>query len=329
MKRKCPFCYRELNGGSSHIYKCKNIPLNLSKENIKFEFYKFNFPEISDKDILYKEHSIKNKTLPVLRTEYNVDFKSIQWLMKYHGIKKRTHAEGVLIAAKKTKETVKEKYGVNNISQLKEIKEKKKKTFIKHYGVDNIRKWKPFYDYVNKIIKEKYGITKSELISIKSKEVWERKTDEQKQNWLLKSIHTDEAMAKSLKHAGYRTSKLETKIENVLKENNISYTHQFILKNFKKRKFYDFYLPEYNIIIEINGDYWHANPYIYKPNDIIHYCFGDKKAKEIWEKDKKKKELAENKGYKIIYIWEMELKQLKTNKQILECLIIKLNNYEN
>lgn len=33
---------------------------------------------------------------------------------------------------------------------------------------------------------------------------------------------------------------------------------------------------------------------------------------------------AENKGYKVIYIWEKDLNQLETNKQILEHLKTKL-----
>jgi len=324
IKRRCPFCNRECIHGSKHIYACKLRPLNLSKKEIKFEYYKFNFPEISKKEILYKEHTLKNKTLPVLRKEFGLDFKAIQWLMDYHGIKKRNHKDGVLIAAQKTKKTLNDKFGVDNVSQLKEVKEKKKKTFLKHYGVDNIRKWKPFYTYINKVVEEKYGMSRNELIGIRSKESWKRKTDEQKNEWLLKSIHSDSAKIKALHKSGYRTSKLETRIEECLKENNISYTHQFLLKINKTRRFYDFYLPEFNIIIEVNGDYWHANPKVYKANDIINYCFGKKKAKEIWEKDKKKKEFAKIKGYKVIYIWEKSLHKLKTNKEILEHLKSKL-----
>ena len=317
-KRKCPFCEQEFNGGSPHIYKCKKRPLNFNKDKIKFEFYKFNFPKICNKNTLYNEHIINKLSLLELRTKYGLDYKAIQWVMSYFNIEWRKHGESVKLGAKKSQKYYNKNFGVDNCSQLEEIKQRKRQTFLKHYGVDNIRKWKPFYDYVDKVIEEKYGMSKSELLSIRSKEVWAKLTDEQKNEWLNKSINSDEARRKSTKHSGYRTSKLETRIEEVLKENNISYTHQYIIKKNKKRKFYDFHITEYNILIEVNGDYWHANPENYKPNDVIHYCFGEVKAVEIWERDKIKKEFAENKGYKVIYIWEKELNKLKTNKQILE-----------
>jgi G:T-mismatch repair DNA endonuclease (very short patch repair protein) len=323
-KRKCPFCEKELNGGSSHLYKCHKKPEDKSKDELKFMFYEFNFPEFCDKDNLYKEYIVEKKGFTELREKYNIDFKAIGWIIQYLSLDYRNHSEAVFLGAEKTKKSLKEKFGVENVSQLEEIKEKKRQTFLKHYGVDNIRKWKPFYDYVDKVIEDKYGMSSSELKSIRSKEVWERKTDEQKNEWLLKSIHSDESRRKVLHQSGYRTSKLETRIEEVLKENNITYTYQFIIKNGKKRKFYDFFLKEYDIIIEVNGDYWHANPEQYKSNDIIHYCFGKTPAKKIWENDKIKKEWAETKGYKVVYIWEKELNNLKTNKQILEHLKTKL-----
>lgn len=40
----------------------------------------------------------------------------------------------------KVREKVKQKYGVENISQIKEVKEKVKETVLKKYGVDNISK---------------------------------------------------------------------------------------------------------------------------------------------------------------------------------------------
>jgi len=327
-KRICPFCKRELNGPSSHIYKCKEKPLNLSKKEIKFHFYEYNFPDFCNKNNLYKDYVIDKKGFTELREKYKIDFKAIGWVIQYLELDYRNHAEAVLLGIQKTKKNLKEKYNVENISQLEEIKEKKKKTFLKHYGVDNIRKWKPFYDYIKKIVEKKYGMTYSELISMKSKEVWAKKTDEQKNEWLNKSIRSDKANETKRNNPikGYWSSLLETKIENVLKENNITYTHQFIIKiSNKKRRFYDFFLPEYNILIEVNGDYWHANPENYKPNDVIHYCFEHTKAKEIWEKDKDKRILAEKKGWKLIYIWEKELNKLKTNKEILEHIKNKLD----
>lgn len=82
-----------------------------------------------------------------------------------------------------------------------------------------------------------------------------------------------------------------------------------------KIKFYDFRYK--NIIIEFNGDYWHGNPTIYKENDIVHSSI---MAKQLWEQDQYKKELAEKHNFNILYVWENEYEndKITTIKNILE-----------
>jgi hypothetical protein len=49
-------------------------------------------------------------------------------------------------------------------------------------------------------------------------------------------------------------SKLETKVAKLLKENNISYEREKTYKDLKLGQFrFDFFLPEQNAIIEVNG----------------------------------------------------------------------------
>ena len=59
-----------------------------------------------------------------------------------------------------------------------------------------------------------------------------------------------------------------------------------------------------NKIIELHGDFWHANPKIFAPDDIIPVI--KITAKEKWNLDKRKKELAESFNYKVLVIWESE-----------------------
>ncbi len=73
-----------------------------------------------------------------------------------------------------------------------------------------------------------------------------------------------------------------------------------------------FYIPEYNLLIEYNGDYWHCNPAKYKEN-----YFNTKKnktASEIWEYDKNKLYLSKKEGYYCEVIWETDYKK---NKNII------------
>lgn len=78
----------------------------------------------------------------MLKEKYdNIDYKSIFFLLSLKNIPLRTLSESAKkISIEKNKKTCKERYGVENVSQLDEIKKKKEKTFTEHYGVDNI--WK-------------------------------------------------------------------------------------------------------------------------------------------------------------------------------------------
>jgi len=72
---------------------------------------------------------------------------------------------------------------------------------------------------------------------------------------------------------------------------------------------YDFTHKEKRKIIEFNGDYWHCNPIIYNETDIIR---GGKTATEVWDYDKRKAKLANDKGYEVLVIWEREWNDSKT-----------------
>ena len=81
---------------------------------------------------------------------------------------------------------------------------------------------------------------------------------------------------------------------------------------------YDLFVKEKNLLIEYNGDYWHCNPEKFEPE-----YFHKKKsmtAKEIWERDQKKKELAFSEGFNYVVIWEKDFKKDK-NKEINKALL--------
>jgi G:T-mismatch repair DNA endonuclease (very short patch repair protein) len=62
------------------------------------------------------------------------------------------------------------------------------------------------------------------------------------------------------------------------------------------------------IIVEYNGDYWHANPLKYNGNDIIHHNIS---ANEIWEKDLQRNKKLEEFGYNVIIVWLSDWKKNK------------------
>ena len=68
-----------------------------------------------------------------------------------------------------------------------------------------------------------------------------------------------------------------------------------------------------NIVVQIDGDYFHANPKMflrrgklvngYKPNDMIF----DRTTKEIWIKDKRRDKISKEAGYEVIRFWESDI----------------------
>jgi len=58
------------------------------------------------------------------------------------------------------------------------------------------------------------------------------------------------------------------------------------------------------ILLEINGDFWHCNPKMYKSTQIIKFP-GQKRilAMNVWKKDLKKRLEANKKGFKVVYLW--------------------------
>lgn len=69
-----------------------------------------------------------------------------------------------------------------------------------------------------------------------------------------------------------------------------------------KPKELDFYLPDLKFAIEYNGSYWHADPRLYKENDIVH----GKRAVDIWQRDNLKKQLCEQNNIKLFVINEYD-----------------------
>ena len=97
-------------------------------------------------------------------------------------------------------------------------------------------------------------------------------------------------------------SKKEKEIINEIKKLGYNVKHSLKVDS----KICDIYIPELNLVIEYNGDYWHCNPKKYKP-DYYHQV-KKKTAKELWEYDKNKIDLIKNSGYILEIVWESDLK---------------------
>lgn len=96
-----------------------------------------------------------------------------------------------------------------------------------------------------------------------------------------------------------KKSLLETKFENILKILNIDYHFQY---EFKGRLF-DFYLKQYNILIEVDGDFYHCNPNS-KNNEIVYEV---QKITKI--NDNFKNNLCLENNIKLLRYWEKDINE--------------------
>lgn len=119
-----------------------------------------------------------------------------------------------------------------------------------------------------------------------------------------------------------KNNKFEKEILLILQKDlqikNIKSYDRLILKPYEL----DFYLEDYKIAIECNGDFWHMNPNKFKSTD--RNKVNNKLAKDIWDKDKNKKKLCKQKNLKLLTIWEDDLKDKEKiikylKKEILKC----------
>lgn len=128
---------------------------------------------------------------------------------------------------------------------------------------------------------------------------------------------------KERKHADYGTSKLEEKFaKNFLEKLNIEFDYQFKAESIGR--YYDFYLPTINIIIEINGGYWHSDPRLYEGKELTPT---QKKNKRV---DKLKKKWADEHKIPIYYFWEDDINKNPklVLEQLKELIIKETKNYQ-
>jgi len=89
----------------------------------------------------------------------------------------------------------------------------------------------------------------------------------------------------------------EKLFSDMMKELGIECECQKVLGN----KIFDFYIPSKNLIVEIHGDYWHANPLIYEGKEL------NKIQVRNVKNDKFKTTLAKGNGYCFYVLWEYDL----------------------
>jgi very-short-patch-repair endonuclease len=203
----------------------------------------------------------------------------------------------------------------NNIERVENIKKTRKKKFAsgeyehilnatKKAREENKEEWK------ESISKGAKGIPKPkpEGFGIGRKHSQETKDK-------MSLIHKEKWVKGEIGRRHY-TSKLEDKFkEQILVPLNIEFKHTFKATNYKF--FYDFIIPSKNLIIEVDGDFFHSNPKFYPEGPKY------KTQIENNKNDQLKNQWAEDNGYKLLRFWEYDINN--NPEIIIEILKKELN----
>lgn len=190
-----------------------------------------------------------------------------QTILEKYGVSHPCKSE---IIKNKIFETNQKKIGCKMPLQNKQCKQKQRQTCYQKYGTDNPRKNKEVVEKGKQTCLKKYGTdnpSKNSTVKQKIRESLKKKTgyyyNFQRPEVIQKS-HSIEIMDKKdatkRKNGTFNTSKLENKIYSLLN----SKTN--IIRNYKNDKYpyrCDFYLPSYDLYIELNFHWTHG----YKPFD--------------------------------------------------------------
>lgn len=240
-----------------------------------------------------KEYFSKEKpSIVILGEKWNCDGATIRNILKGNGYILRNLSEshkGKFVGenhpmygqhhSEKTKQKIREKIGgKNHFNYGKHLSEKtRKRISISNKG--NLSWCKGLTKETDERVKKVGDSNKGKIVSEKSKQKMREKALQRIQN----------------QHGPYKDTKPELKMKGILNELTIPFEHQFRLKN----HLFDFRILNTNIIIEVDGDYWHGNPKKFKKLSKI--------QKEQKQKDIKNEELAKVNNFVLLRFWQNDI----------------------
>lgn len=204
------------------------------------------------------------------------------------------HAE--ITKLEKTKRTNLQKFGHENVSQSLVVKRKKEETCLQKFGVKNAYQSKEKQEKIRETNIKRYGVINPGAHSIKNS----------------------------------KRSGPHQKVEQALTNAGISFESEVKVPG---KIGTQYYCPRIDIVVngvlavEIYGDYFHANPAKYKPTDLISLYKGKTEARIIWEKDQKRVDYIQSKGYNVIVAWEYDIK--RDIGSVIERILHEIGNFQN
>lgn len=256
---------------------------------------------------------------------------------------------------KKAINTIKERYGVDNVFANKDIKEKIRHTNIERYGVDNIAKCKDIQDKINNTCNIKYNGRLFGSKEIKEK-IYKTNIEKYGNKYAQKSIIIKDKIAQTnlsrygviapMQNDSIKQKSIETCLEkynlpynclrdeckvagHIISKINLSWKESIeelgyrveLEKLVNNKIAFDLYIPELDLLIDINPTISHQST-----RDIDTYFDKIKPRDRLYHKEKR--ELALNNGYTrciMIWDWDDKNKILNNLKKTIKVYARKCN----
>ena len=232
------------------------------------------------------------------------------------------------IVKEKTKQTCLKRYGVEYTGQIEEAKEKSKKTCLEKYGSEYYIGSKDCLEKTIEFSKQNYNVdwfTKSEEIKNKAKETMLKRygveysmqipKNKEYMSYLMSSYEMQERRYNTMKrNHTFNSSSAEEELFLYIESRFPKVVRQYKDKN-RYPYFCDFYIPELDYFIELQGYYTHGN-HPFDPNSnedlqLIEYYkkkYGeDCQPITIWSiKDVEKRDCAKRNNLNFKEVWSLE-----------------------
>lgn len=232
------------------------------------------------------------------------------------------------IVKEKIKQTCLKRYGVEYTGQIEEAKEKSKKTCLEKYGSEYYIGSKDCLEKTIEFSRQNYNVdwfTKSEEIKNKAKKTMLRRygveysmqipKNKEYMSYLMSSYEMQERRYNTMKrNHTFNSSSTEEELFLYIKSRFPTVVRQYKDKN-RYPYFCDFYIPELDYFIELQGYYTHGkhpfDPNSNKDLQLIEYYkkkYGeDCQAITIWTiKDVEKRDCAKEHNLNFKEVWSLE-----------------------
>jgi very-short-patch-repair endonuclease len=181
------------------------------------------------------------------------------------------------------------------------FKQQQKELCLRQYGVESRLEAPEILDKIKKTCIEKYG-----------KETFGG--SEAHKNSLDYNLIAEKAWKTKIKNGSCSKSNIEEKIAVLLSNNNIVYERQVpVIK-----QWVDFYLPKYELYLQIDGSYWHG---LNRPREIIalQKTSQDKKIyKQILRDEKLNLHMIKN-NLKLLRLTDQQINKM-SDSDIINCI---------